>query len=312
MHPVLPKYMRKRKKDDLDMPSSWRNLKKSSVRKSTSVIATRRRLGQVGRIIFILSFCSLVFFAVEYSSTNSTAYGPLAQNDFTGPSMPVDRILFKSDGVLSLKWFLSWMGPLRNLSLAEVDLKKLQRYLLQEKQITDVSVRRTFPSTLEISIKEREPLLVLRLRDKKDGFKDWLISADGSFYEGSGYSSRVLKSLPSLKVASSLIMKSSENGNYEKLKDMPNVSPLLELARSEYPEIYRDWSVVSYTRPNEKDPGACITVKSKRVGSIRFHPSDYASQLRRLRYLLEEPKFLQASHIRSIDLSHGRSVFANI
>jgi len=294
------------------MPSSWRNLKKSSVRKSTSVIATRRRLGQVGRIIFILSFCSLVFFAVEYSSTNSTAYGPLAQNDFTGPSMPVDRILFKSDGVLSLKWFLSWMGPLRNLSLAEVDLKKLQRYLLQEKQITDVSVRRTFPSTLEISIKEREPLLVLRLRDKKDGFKDWLISADGSFYEGSGYSSRVLKSLPSLKVASSLIMKSSENGNYEKLKDMPNVSPLLELARSEYPEIYRDWSVVSYTRPNEKDPGACITVKSKRVGSIRFHPSDYASQLRRLRYLLEEPKFLQASHIRSIDLSHGRSVFANI
>jgi hypothetical protein len=259
-----------------------------------------------------LSFCSLVFFAVEYSSTNSTAYGPLAQNDFTGPSMPVDRILFKSDGVLSLKWFLSWMGPLRNLSLAEVDLKKLQRYLLQEKQITDVSVRRTFPSTLEISIKEREPLLVLRLRDKKDGFKDWLISADGSFYEGSGYSSRVLKSLPSLKVASSLIMKSSENGNYEKLKDMPNVSPLLELARSEYPEIYRDWSVVSYTRPNEKDPGACITVKSKRVGSIRFHPSDYASQLRRLRYLLEEPKFLQASHIRSIDLSHGRSVFANI
>lgn len=312
MHPVLPKYMRKRKKDDLDMPSSWRNLKKSSVRKSTSVIATRRRLGQVGRIIFILSFCSLVFFAVEYSSTNSTAYGPLAQNDFTGPSMPVDRILFKSDGVLSQKWFLSWMGPLRNLSLAEVDLKKLQRYLLQEKQITDVSVRRTFPSTLEISIKEREPLLVLRLRDKKDGFKDWLISADGSFYEGSGYSSRVLKSLPSLKVASSLIMKSSENGNYEKLKDMPNVSPLLELARSEYPEIYRDWSVVSYTRPNEKDPGACITVKSKRVGSIRFHPSDYASQLRRLRYLLEEPKFLQASHIRSIDLSHGRSVFANI
>ena len=294
------------------MPSSWRNLKKSSVRKSTSVIATRRRLGQVGRIIFILSFCSLVFFAVEYSSTNSTAYGPLAQNDFTGPSMPVDRILFKSDGVLSLKWFLSWMGPLRNLSLAEVDLKKLQRYLLQEKQITDVSVRRTFPSTLEISIKEREPLLVLRLRDKKDGFKDWLISADGSFYEGSGYSSRVLKSLPSLEVASSLIMKSSENGSYEKLKDMPNVSPLLELARSEYPEIYRDWSVVSYTRPNEKDPGACITVKSKRVGSIRFHPSDYASQLRRLRYLLEEPKVLQASHIRSIDLSHGRSVFANI
>ncbi len=304
--------MRKRKKDDLDMPSSWRNLKKSSVRKSTGGFVSRWRLGQVGRIFLVLGFCTLVIFTVEYASSHSAAHGPLAQNDFTGPSMPVDRIIFKSDGVLSQKWFLSWLGPLRNLSLAEVDLKKLQEHLLEEKQITEASVKRKFPSTLEISIKEREPLLVLRLRDKKDSFKDWLISADGSFYEGTGYSSPVLQSLPSLKVASSLILKSSHNGSYENLKDMPIVSPLLELARSEYPEIYRDWTVVSYTRPNEKDPGACITVKSKRVGSIRFHPSDYASQLRRLRYLLDEPKFLQASHIRSIDLSHGRSVFANI
>ena len=304
--------MRKRKKDDLDMPSSWRNLKKSSVRKSTGGLANRRRLLQVGRILLVVGFGTLVFWVVEYSSTNSATHGPLARNDFTGPSMPLDRIIFNSDGVLSQKWFLSWMGPLRNLSLAEVDIKKLQEHLKKEKQIIEVSVKRNFPSTLEISIKEREPLLVLRLRDKKDGFKDWLISADGSFYQGSGYSSPVLQSLPSLKVASSLILKSSENGSYENLKDMPIVSPLLELARTEYPEIYRDWTVVSYNRPDEKDPGACITVKSKKVGSIRFHPSDYASQLRRLRYLLDEPKFLQASHIRSIDLSHGRSVFANI
>lgn len=90
------------------------------------------------------------------------------------------------------------------------------------------------------------------------------------------------------------------------------IAPLLELARSEYPEIFRDWTVVSYNRPSDKDPGANVTVKSRRIGTIRFNPSDYSSQLKRLRYLLDEPKFLQASFIRSIDLSHGRSVFAKI
>ena len=310
-HPVLPEFMRNKKKDELAMPSSWRNLKKSSARKSTSGVVVRRRLVQAFRFLTILGLFSLVVFTIKYSMDGSS-HGPLAQNDFIGSSMPVERVDFKSDGVLSSKWFLSWVGPFRNLSLTEINLSKLQEQLLAENQITEARIKRNFPSTLEVRIKEREPLLVLRLRDKNAGFKDWLVSSDGCLYEGEGYSSRVLNSLPSLKVAPSLITKDQENKAYENLKDMPIVSPLLELARSEYPEIYRDWTVVSYTRPSAHDPGACVTVKSKRVGSIRFHPSDYASQLRRLRYLLDEPKFLQASHIRSIDLSHGRSVFANI
>jgi len=48
------------------------------------------------------------------------------------------------------------------------------------------------------------------------------------------------------------------------------------------------------------------------VGKIRFAPSGFASQLRRLRYLLTEPRFRQSQFVRSIDLSHDRSVFAKI
>ena len=95
---------------------------------------------------------------------------------------------------------------------------------------------------------------------------------------------------------------------FKKLKGIPVVAPLLGLARRDYPELYRDWSVVSYNRPYDNDPGASITIKSNRIKSIRFNPSNYANQLKRLRYLLDEPNFSQAASIHSIDLSHGRSV----
>ena len=301
-----------RKKKDLAMPVSWRNLKPSSSRKPSSRIVARKRLVTFARV-FIYSIIaagiagSLVYLQVR--QPNSCVIG---QSDYTGPSTPIQRIDFRSDGVLNDKWFLNWMGPIRGLSLAQINLSKLQHNLLEEDQIIDVKVKRNFPATLQIFVKEREPLLVLRLRDDQQEFRDWLVSSDGLLYEGSGYSSSMLKLLPSLKIPGELIQKKDNIKGYKKLEGIPLIAPLLELARSEYPEIFRDWTIVSYNRPSDKDPGANVTIMSRRIGSIRFNPSDYSSQLKRLRYLLDEPKFLQASFIRSIDLSHGRSVFAKI
>ena len=303
--------MSKRKKNDLNMPVSWRSLKPSSLRKSTSRVVARKRMLMSGRVLVYLGIFLAVGFFIN-SVLNKANTHLIGQNDYTGPSLPIDRVVFRSDGVLSQKWFLNWVGPFRGLSLSQINIEKLQQNLLNEEQIIFAKVKRAFPSTLEISVKERIPLLVLRLRDEKVKYRDWLVSADGSLYQGTGYSSAILRSLPSLQVPASLVQKSAIKSGYNKVKGIPIVAPLLELARSEYPEIFRDWKVVSYSRPSAKDPGASITIKSKRVGSIRFNPSNYASQLRKLRYLLDEPKFSQASFIRSIDLSHGRSVFAKI
>ena len=48
-------------------------------------------------------------------------------------------------------------------------------------------ISRIFPDKLIVTIKEKHPLLVVRLRDKERGLADWLISADGSVYRGEGY-----------------------------------------------------------------------------------------------------------------------------
>ena len=60
------------------------------------------------------------------------------------------------------------------------------------------------------------------------------------------------------KDSSAIIERNADDQGYKKLKDIPVVAPLLELARSEYPKIFRDWTVVSYHRPSDKDPGANI------------------------------------------------------
>ena len=169
-----------------------------------------------------------------------------------------------------------------------------------------------FPDSLVVSIKEHEPLLVLRMRNEKKAFTDWLVAADGSLYEGTGYSRNRLKLLPSLKIDPSFLRKNAESGNFYPLEGMPHVSPLLELARRDYPDLYRQWKVVSYERPYEADLGAFVSVCTKKVGTIRFSPQNYSSQLKRLQYLLNEQRFAQVPFINSVDLSHGRSVFTRI
>ena len=91
----------------------------------------------------------------------------VGQKDFTGRSLPVQRIVFRTDGALTQKWFTNWMGPLRSLSLAEINLSKLHQNLIAEDQVLSAQIIRKFPATLIVFIKERDPLLVLRMRDKK-------------------------------------------------------------------------------------------------------------------------------------------------
>ena len=108
--PMPPKFMNKRKKSDLAMPESWRNLKPSSSRKSSSRIVVKKRLIVTGKVIMGISVFVVVgvICANHFSRSNIHVVG---QNDYTGPAQPLERVVFRSDGALNHKWFLNWMGP---------------------------------------------------------------------------------------------------------------------------------------------------------------------------------------------------------
>ncbi len=303
--------MKNKSKSDLSLSAGWKSLKSKSSRRPISRPALRKKLNfgfkfSLLTVLFTAGLCGLIWLVfVEKDSGGETL-------KFSGSAVPIKQIQFSSDGVLSHQWFARWLGPVRKMSLLDIDLEELHTELLREEQITGAQISRVFPAKLVVRIKERHPVLVLRLKDKKTGFKDWFVSTDGSVYRGEGYSNSRMSTLPSLKVSPADLKRDATGEGFQKLSGISYVAPLLELARRQYPDFYRDWSIISYERPSEEDPGAHILVQSKKVGRIRFAPTGYASQLRRLRYLLTEPKFRQSQFVRSIDLSHDRSVFAKI
>ncbi len=302
--------MPKKKSPDLSLPSSWKDLVQKKSRRSASRSAIRKHWNQGLKIFSLLIVLGLVGLIAFVSEKNLNYNSGIIQ--FRGVASPVTNIVFTSNGVLNSEWFKNWFGPMRKRTLMELDIAELHDDLLKEPQITSAKISRIFPSTLSISIQEPQPMLVLRLRDKVKGYQDLLVGRDGMLYQGNGYSSSRLAMLPSLRISPNQLKKSPDNSGYEPLVGMLRVSPLLELARREYPDLYRDWRVVSYERPNDMDAGAHVLVQSGRIGKIRFSPNSYANQMKRLRYLLMEPKFRKSKKIRSIDLSHDRSVFAKI
>ena len=99
------------------------------------------------------------------------------------------------------------MGPLRSLSLAEINLSRLHQNLIAEDQVLSAKISQEISRHFKVFIKERDPLLVLRMRDNKKKYRDWLVSSDGFLYEGTGYSTASLRMLPSLKVGAGAIQK---------------------------------------------------------------------------------------------------------
>lgn len=225
---------------------------------------------------------------------------------------PISRVTFESDGALDHYWFQNWFGPLRGRSLMQIDIEELQSELSKEPQIAHARVSRLFPSTLEVRVIEETPVLVLRLGKRGGGFQDWMVSSNGDLYQGTRYSPNAVSLLPSLSISPKQLKIDPAGKGYRRLEGIAAVTPLLELARREYPAIYRDWKVVSYANPEETGPGSYVKVVAGKVRNLRFSPTNYAAQMKRLQYLLLEPDFRRQPVVESIDLSHDRSVFAKL
>ena len=301
-----------RKKNPKSNPDrSWRNLVSVKRRRPMSSVAWRRSLLGVGKVLLLIALLGGSGYGIwlgrEHFRNNP---GPV---DLTGPALPVDSLKYATDGVLSRNFIKRTLQIPENATLMDLELKDLRSKLEREPQIAFARVRRRFPSTLQVEISEHKPLYRLFIRPKKGIPEMWLVSGAGVIYKGKDFRNATLRALPYLNPDPGLLKKDERNG-YQRIPVLEKVSPLLEIARSDFPELYREWKVVSFLRPDadESDPGAHVLIESKGVKKMRFAPRDYRAQLRRLKYLLLEPGFKNNKSIDSIDLSHGRSVFARL
>ena len=301
--------MKKKKEKSNSFPSTWRDLKPNSPKRPASKTALRKRFVAVSKSMGVFAVICLFGVGAWWINDQRIKEEPL---NFFGPEIPVENIIFETDGVLADSWYKNWYGPLRGRSLMDIDINSLQKELQNESQIEGAQVARLFPNTLKIEINEHQPILVLRLRKQEGGFQDWMVAVDGTLYKGTGYSQGTLNMLPSLSIDPQFLRPHKSGNGFEKLEDISAVAPLLELAQRKYPGIYRDWKVVSYNSPRENDPGSHILIRSKKIRSLRFSPKNFSAQMKRLKYLLLEPEYMRRQTIESIDLSHDRSVFAKL
>ena len=290
---------------------SWRNLVSDKRRRPMSSVAWRRSFLGVGKVLLIITLLGGSGYGIwlvrEHFQRNP---GPV---DLTGPTLPVDSVKYATDGVLCLNSIKLMLKMPENATLMDLELKDIRSKLERDPQIAFARVRRRFPSTLQVEITEHKPLYRLFIRAKKGIPEMWLVSGTGVIYKGKDFRNATLSALPYLNPDPGLLKKDERN-DYQRIPVLEKVSPLLEIARSDFPELYREWKVVSFLRPDadESDPGAHILIESKGVKEMRFAPRNYRAQLRRLKYLLLEPGFQNNKSIDSIDLSHGRSVFARL
>jgi hypothetical protein len=302
--------MATKKKKNTFSERSWRKLVPEKRRRPMSWIAWRRAFIGFGKaLLLVCSLAGVGFGSWKFKEYLATQSGPV---DLTGPSVPIASVTFASDGVLDHEWILQWLDLPTGKTLMDLDIANLQQRLTDEPQVSYARVSRIFPDVLRVELKERKPILRLGLR--KQGKNElWLLSEEGIVYQGQNYTYASLDLLPWLELAPSML-EPDGRGGYLPLHDLTRVSPLLAHVRRDYPEIYRDLKSLSFLRPtaDESDPGAYVQLRSGKVRTIRFAPRDYPAQLRRLRYLLLDPSIRALPRISSIDLSHGRSVFADL
>ncbi len=213
------------------------------------------------------------------------------------PSSPVETIEFVTDGVIPNQWVIDRIGLPADKPLMEVDIHAIKEDLERHSQVSRAVVSRRLPNKLHIRINERMPMMRLAARDRDSRRINLLVAEDGVVYQGVGYSRTLVSSLPYV----SGVELRRDGGAFRPLDGLEPVAELLSLARSEAPEVYTSWKVVSC----EDLP--LIRIQSEKISEIVFFHEDFGEQVGRLRsILLYQNREGGGMPLHRADLSLGR------
>ena len=157
---------------------------------------------------------------------------------------PVDKIVLRTDWVLTEGWVKRTLALREGITLMELDIDGLRAEIETHQQVSSATVRRRFPSTLEVSLGERAPVARISARDPQGAALILLVSRDGVVFPGVGFEREFRRTLPYLAG----IKLVRDEGRLRPIKGMDVASVLLATARNEAPHLYKDWKVVSLAR----------------------------------------------------------------
>jgi len=281
-----------------DGAQSWRDLAGPRRSRVNSPQARRRRRAQWLRLGLALLLLGGLLAAAVAVFRMQDAEG--TERSIAAPSRPIERIIFDTDGVLPEGWLGSVIELKAGTGMMEADIHALKAALEAEAQVKSARVERVFPSSLQIVIEERTPVLRLAVAGPDGKARQKLVARDGTIYDGVGYPRSMLANLPFLEPYR------HPQGAYLPLEGIERVAQLLESARRERPDLFATWRVVSLRHySGDLDlPGQVIEIRSKLVPRIIFGAAaDFGRQLDRLDYILAYVRQRGNPSMERIDLS---------
>lgn len=213
---------------------------------------------------------------------------------------PVKKILFQTDGTLTLRWAGSRLHLPKDVDIMAVDIDQLKERLEQTSQVKSAFIERKFPDTLLVKITERKPLLRVLVQEKRKK-NALLVDEEGFIFSGENVPVVERKQLPFLD--GTVVKK--KDGNYQRIEGLHRVRELLTLARAMYWQLYAQMEVISIEHSCKKAyPWSRIKIRCQFASQVIFKDKDFDEQLKRLDFILSTPRVKQRIPVAKIDLSY--------
>ena len=278
---------------------SWRDIQQGNRRSKTTKTARKRSLMILFRssllLLLVLSIVAGIF-ALRY-------FGQKAADKPVVPDIGPLKVSFSSDGVLTEAWFKEHFASVLPPDLRKIEVRGLKESLEAKGQVAAAAVTVSLPSTLQVVLEEREPILRLRVRGLDGNPQTLLIARDGTVYEGAHYPEETLRRLPGV---AGLRVRRTQEG-FVPIEGLHNVAVLLDYAKERLPALYRHWRVVDLSDwdPELNYRSSLVRVSSVHIEQLVFSTDHVEEQVERLGGILEHIQRYQLGQPKLIDLSFG-------
>jgi cell division septal protein FtsQ len=202
-------------------------------------------------------------------------------------------------GVVSKSEVVRWTGLETGVSILEVNLDSVRRRLEKMPNVASVTVERSFPSTILISIEERQPIArIMPVSPQGNKLAQGVYYVDGDGFVMKPKEGERLRPLPMITGVS---VDEVADGSRT---DRPEVLSALELIKlSEYSAVRSDLDLNQL----EVQRRGYLLVRTQNEGLIRFRTDVLPQQMQRLEVILGYARE-HGRVVRTADLTPERNV----
>jgi cell division protein FtsQ len=282
---------------------SWRDLDQAVNTRTLSAQGRRRFALRIAHFVAAgLLVAGLAWGGWEVAETLTGGAGPM-QDPVNAAPLKEIVLINDANGVLNQEWLERTLAVPKGVSLMELDLVKLRAKLLAVRQVRTVDLRRDFPHTLVVTLRERLPVVKIRVQVGGGPARTLLVARDGVVYDGIGYEAASLNLLPYLD---GVRLARNTRGGFQPVDGMEDVANLLQAVQNNAPLHYAGWKVVSLARLAAYDE---ISVRTGTIPEVVFSRKiNFTQQLARLDYIANYTRAQPGAVVQRVDLSLGGNV----